>query len=432
MKKYLYFIYIFSSFFYIIKIGDNMQGLHLQSSKKKLSKLKSFIHPNMIYIPIDNDCTVYVKKNEYVYKGTVVAKTKGNFVKTFFSSVSGFVEDITKIEEQKYIVIKNDGKEKIETKVKVKNKISDYTKHEFIQLLKDNGIVGMGGAGFPTYVKYENEDLKTLVVNAVECEPYISADYALVKEKIEEILLCIDAIIEINHLEKAVIAIKKNNKDLKKIIETYIGTYDRIQLIEIPTYYPMGWERNVVKATLKENYDVLPSEKGIVVNNISTIYAIYQALKFQKPLIERVITITGNMVKNPCNILVKIGTNMEELLSQVSLKRNDDVVLYLGGPMMGNAGNLNSVVTATVNAVMIDAKKEYEEIICLRCSKCVKKCPVHIEPVLIKDALNHKEELVLLHPERCIECGICSFVCPAKINLREKVREAKETIRRQS
>lgn len=407
-----------------------MQGLHLQGSKKKLTTIKNYTKPNIIYIEIPNeDYTIFVKKNEYVYKGTVVAKTKGNFIKSLFSSVSGFVEDIELINKKKYVKIKNDFKEKIETKVKVKNKISDYTKHEFISLLKEKGIVGMGGAGFPTYVKYDTDNLKTLVVNAVECEPYITSDYMLVKEKIEEILLCIDAIIEINHLEKAIIAIKRNNKDLKKIIETYLGTYDRIKLVEVPSYYPMGWEKNVVIATTKETYTKLPSEKGIVVNNISTIYAIYQALKFNKPQLERIITISGNMVKNPCNMLVKIGTNVEEIISQISLKRNNDVVLYLGGPMMGITGNLQSVVSANVNAIMIDAKKEYIETTCLRCSKCVKKCPVGIEPVLIKDTLD-KEELKKLNVDKCIECGICSFICPAKINLREKVSEAKEIIRR--
>lgn len=407
-----------------------MQGLHLQESKKKLTTIKNYTKPNIIYIEIPNeDYTIFVKKNEYVYKGTVVAKTKGNFIKSLFSSVSGFVEDIELINKKKYVKIKNDFKEKIETKVKVKNKISDYTKHEFISLLKEKGIVGMGGAGFPTYVKYDTDNLKTLVVNAVECEPYITSDYMLVKEKIEEILLCIDAIIEINHLEKAIIAIKRNNKDLKKIIETYLGTYDRIKLVEVPSYYPMGWEKNVVIATTKETYTKLPSEKGIVVNNISTIYAIYQALKFNKPQLERIITISGNMVKNPCNMLVKIGTNVEEIISQISLKRNNDVVLYLGGPMMGITGNLQSVVSANVNAIMIDAKKEYIETTCLRCSKCVKKCPVGIEPVLIKDTLD-KEELKKLNVDKCIECGICSFICPAKINLREKVSEAKEIIRR--
>ena len=409
-----------------------MHGIHLKGSKKNLTNLKSYMKPNMIYIPLENnkDYIVYVKKNDYVYKGTLVAKTKGSFTQNLYSSVSGFVENIDVIDDVKYIIIKNDFKEKIEQKIETVKNISKYSKQEFIDILKEQGIIGMGGAGFPTYVKYEQDNLKTLIVNAVECEPYITSDYSLINDRIEDILVCIDAIVEINNLEEAYIVIKKNNKDLKNIIENYLGTYVKIKLVEVPNLYPMGWERNIVKCVKKVTYDKLPSEVGIVVNNVSTIYAIYQALKFHKPLIERVITITGNMVKNPCNILVKVGTNLEELISQVSLKRNDNICIYLGGPMMGQPANLTSIVTASVNAIMIDAFKEEKENTCLRCSKCVENCPVLIEPVLIKENINNKEELQKLHPELCIECGICSYICPANIRLRDRVIEAKEVIRR--
>lgn len=407
-------------------IGDNMRGVHLQGCKKKLPIFKNYLNPNKIYIPLlsELDYIVYVKKNDYVYKGTLLAKTKGKIVKKLFSSVSGFVEDIVLKDNTKYIVINNDLKEKIEKKINPKKEIQKLTKEEFITTLKNAGIIGMGGAGFPTYVKYETENLKTLIVNAVECEPFITSDYCLLKEKTEEILLCIDAIMEINQLEEAYIAIKSNNKELKKWIQTYLGTYVKIKLVCVPNLYPMGWERNLVRYIKKMTYQKLPSEKGIVVNNVSTIYAIYQALKFEKPLIERVITVTGNMVKNPCNMLVKVGTRVEEILSQVSLKRNEEISIYLGGPMMGQPATLYSIITGSTNAVMIDAYKEEQEKKCLRCSKCVQYCPAFLEPVLIKDA--KVEEVKKYHPEKCIECGICSYICPAHIPLREKVKEAKK------
>ena len=407
-------------------IGDNMRGVHLQGCKKKLPVLKNYLNPNKIYIPLSSeiDYIVYVKKNDYVYKGTLLAKTKGTLVKKLFSSVSGFVEDIILKGDNKYIVINNDFKEKIEQKVNPKKEIQKITKEKFITTLKDTGIIGMGGAGFPTYKKYEAENLKTLIVNAVECEPFITSDYCLLKEKAEEILLCMDVIMEINQLEEAYIAIKSNNKELKKIIQAYLGTYVKIKLVCVPNLYPMGWEKNLVRYIKKVTYQKLPCEKGIVVNNVSTIYAIYQALKFEKPLIERMITITGNMVKNPCNMLVKVGTRVEEILSQVSLKRKEDITIYLGGPMMGQPATLYSSIMGSTNAIMIDAYKEEKENKCLRCSKCVQYCPAFLEPVLIKNA--KIEEVKKYHPEKCIECGICSYVCPAHIQLREKVKEAKK------
>lgn len=406
-----------------------MQGIHLNGSKKKLTVLKNYDKPNYIYIKLDNneEYVLYVKKNDYVYKGTMIAKTKSKFSKSLFSSVSGFVEDIDVIDNVKIVKIKNDFKEKIESKIEIRKDITKISKDEFIEILKNCGIIGMGGAGFPTYVKYDNNNIKTLIVNAVECEPYITSDYCLIEEKIEEILYGIDAIMEINNIPEAVIAIKRNNKKLKQIIETYIGTYDKIKLVEVPNFYPMGWERNLIKYVKKVEYDKLPSELGIVVNNISTIYAIYQALKFNKPLIERIIYIGGDMVKNPCNMLVKVGTSCNELLSQISLKRNDNVVLIIGGLMMGKPGNLNSTIMANDNAIMIQSKKENIESPCLRCSKCIQNCPAYIEPVLIKDA--KCEELIKLHPEKCIECGICSYICPAKIKLKELVINAKKEVK---
>ena len=158
--------------------------------------------------------------------------------------------------------------------------------------------------------------------------------------------------------------------------------------------------------------------KHLIGGKITNIYTIG---------LERIIYIGGDMVKNPCNMLVKVGTSCNELLSQISLKRNDNVVLIMGGLMMGIPGDLNSTITANNNAVMIQSKKELKENSCLRCSKCIQNCPAYIEPVLIKDASH--DELVKLHPEKCIECGICSYICPAKINLREKVINAKEEVK---
>lgn len=410
-----------------------MIGQHLKENKI-YSGTKIYNKPKYVYIPLVNgknkDVITLVKKGEYVYKEMPIAKVKGNNL-PILSSVSGIVVDI-----EKHMIfdgtlcdtvkIENDFKETIEKTKKIEENINKYSKEDFIEILRESAIIGMGGSSFPTYLKYKSE-INTLIVNAVECEPFISTDYEITKTKIEEILICIDAIMEINNIDNCYIAIKKNKKELIKIINNYIGTYPKIKLSLIPVLYPMGWERYLVEYITGKKYKSIPSEVGIIVNNISTIYAMYDALKYQKPLIERSITITGDMVKEKTNVIVKNGTKLDEILEFVGLKRNEEVVAICGGPMMGTSVTEDLVITPNVNAIIVNKKIDIEEEkVCLRCSKCSLACPARIEPGLIKDYKDNKEMLKKLNVNKCIECGICSYVCPAKINVREYVRKAKE------
>ena len=422
-----------------MRIGTRIPGFKKISSTKKIG---TYHKPKYVYIPLisqnDTNITVIAKKGDYVYKGSIIGKRKGSLRIPIHSSVSGTVVGI---EERPYlngqlvkcVKIENDFKETVQEKQEPRKKINDFTKKQFIEILRDCGIVGLGGAGFPTYVKYDTDKpLKTLIVNAVECEPYITADYALMMEKCEEILETIDAIIEINHLEEGIIAVKKSNTALIKLINNFIGTYLKIKLVEVPNLYPMGWERSVVKEVKHVSYRNLPSEKGIVVNNVATIYAIYEALKFGKPMIERVVTFTGEMLKEPQNVLVKLGTPAHEIIESIGgYKRNKNIRFVAGGPMMGTAMPSDDLVmTSNLNCVLV--LKEGKECLpseCLRCGKCVDVCPAKLSPVLIKDYLNNKERLKELEPNRCIECGLCTYVCPSKILVREFVKEAKKKSR---
>ena len=421
-----------------------MKGLRIINKKEisLKSEMINFLNPNNVFIPLiigtETNISVFVKKGDYVYKGNLLGKSQGKFSLPILASVSGTVIGF----EEKYylngkkvkcIVIKNDFKELALNKYSVVENINQIKKETFIELLKNNSIVGMGGANFPTYIKYSTEQkIKTLIVNAVECEPYITADYVLIVEHAEEILECINAILKINGIDEAYIAIKKYNTKLINAFNKYIGTYPNIKIHETLNIYPMGWEKNVVESVLNRTYDKLPIEIGVVVNNVSTIYAIYESIKYNKPLTSRIVTFTGEGFENAKNINVKIGTSVREVIEKnLKYKNNSELLFIAGGPMMGNSiPSDDIIVTPNLNCVLVIPKnKELESINCLRCGLCMKYCPAKLTPVLIKDNLNNSDKLKSYQVNRCIECGLCSFVCPSKINVRDYVRRAKEIIR---
>ena len=221
---------------------------------------------------------------------------------------------------------------------------------------------------------------------------------------------------KINNISKCIIAVKEHNNDIDKFFVPYLT--DKIILKKVKNVYPAGWERKLIKDVLNITYDKIPSEKNIIVNNVSTIYAIKRLLE-GKRLDARMVTVTGDI--DSSNYLVKIGTTVYHLIRDINL---EDKEVIIGGPMMGNLYK-NDYVTPTTTCVLVLNKKRYKELPCIRCGKCVQVCPVKLEPVLIKDNLNNPDKLKTLNPKKCMECGLCSYICPAKINLRDKVIEAK-------
>ena len=282
-------------------------ALHLIGHKKESldHALTKYLRPKFVYIPLinggDTNITLLAQKGEYVKKGTVIARRKNPFKIPIVSSVSGVVVGF---EEHlcyngslvKCVKIENDMKETSINETTNK-KMSDYTKKEFIELIKEAGIVGMGGSGFPTYAKYETKNkLKTLIVNATESEPYVTCDQKLFETYIDEILETIDAIVSINEMENAYIVVKKNNSDLISKLTEHLGTFLKIKLYLMEDDFSSGWERKIVNNITNEDYDNYPLELGVVVNNVSTIYAIYKALKYNECLTERTITFAGDIL----------------------------------------------------------------------------------------------------------------------------------------
>lgn len=398
-----------------------MAGYKLPHHKHmSMNELKSFLNPKDIYLE-QGDSKLLV--GDYVYKYQTIGH-KERFNVPIISSVSGTVVDI----KDGYIKIKNDLLEKTEKEI-INRDVSKIKKEEFLDIIEKAGIIGMGGAGFPTHMKYKTDkNIELLIVNAVECEPYITADYSIMNEKCNELLEGINNIIRINKINNAILAIKKTNVEVIKKFKEIIDKYPKIELRIVRDIYPMGWERTLIKEVTKKEYNILPIELGIVVNNISTIFAINNALKHDIPLVERIITITGENVKNPGNVMVKIGTSVNEILKFMG-GILDDSVLISGGPMMGVEINKTDYIKPQMNCILVLPKPKEENIInCLRCGKCVSACPANLAPVLIKECSN-KEELIKLQVNKCISCGLCSYICPSRIDLRNIVNEKKEVIK---
>lgn len=415
-----------------------MRGVTIKMDDKiKVKKeMLEFIKPQKIYIPLENKSGIKYKKlvnvGDYVFKGQVVAMNESiDF--PIHSSVSGYVvenesNELNTGKKVECIAIENDFKEKYQEKLGSIKEISNYSKEEFIKLLKTSGITGLGGSDFPTFLKYNTDSkINYLLVNGVECEPYISCDKVVMSKYMEKILEAVDAILEIMKIKKAYIVVKSSNIESQKVINKYINTYPNIKLALMPDMYPAGWERNIVEVVLHKKYDKYPVEVGAIVSNVSTIYAIYEMLKYNTPLTERIITITGTGIRKPSNIKVKIGTKLSEIIENIEGYKDIKKPIFIaGGPMMGSSlPNDNLIVTKDLNCVLVIDDIELTNYPCIKCGKCTNVCPVHLLPVMIMNNIGNEKKLKELMPQKCIECGLCSYICPSKIEVREYVRIAK-------
>lgn len=400
---------------------------------KELKVVNSYLKPSKVFIPLvsqnDKNITLLVKKGDYVFKGSIIGKSKGNLRIPIISSVSGTVIGFSEHtylsgEKVKCVEIENDYKDTLEKKTGTKRVLNKYTKDEFIEVLRNCGVVG-SYSGFPTYLKYE-KNVNTLIINAVSDEPYVKCDYALLKEKCEEILEAIDATMDICDIDECFIAVKIDDYDTKKILNNYIGTYLKIKIVEVPNDYPMGWEKNLIK-----NIKSLKQEKSIIVNNVSTMYSIYEALKYNRPLTQRIITISGDALSKPQNVIVKNGTLIKEVIDYIGgLKKCNEIKFIAGGPMMGKSlPSDDLVVTPDLKSVMVfKCSKKDVKSNCIMCGKCVNACPVKLSPAVIMKNIKNEKVLEKLNVNKCIECGICSYICPSKINVRKYVEDAKEIL----
>lgn len=391
-----------------------------------------------VYFPVvapnGKDMEILVKENDSVKVGTVICK-RNDFYVPIYSSVSGKVKGIKSIYNSAlgkpcdHIVIENDFKYSKKLLKTVDYKNSD--KETILNAIKEAGIVGLGGAGFPTYVKYSsNAVINSLLVNAVECEPYLTTDYITMKSNVKYLLEGISILMKVSGANESVIAFKNNKKDLKEEIEKEIGNYPNVRIVEVKDRYPMGWEKLLVKTIYKKNYDKLPSEVGVVVNNAQTIISVAKALLDGEVISERLLTISGDAV-NPTNVIVPVGTLAKNILEKCGYTA-EEVCVLAGGPMTSKSNISDAFAIQTnMGGLTIMKKMVYETLPCLRCGKCIENCPAGLQPIQIKNAFDDKDvkELQAFDCNKCVECGMCSFVCPSHIELTDALRKAKMYLR---
>ncbi|MCM8786513.1 MAG: electron transport complex subunit RsxC [Candidatus Omnitrophica bacterium] len=420
-----------------MKIEENKEPQHNFHSEK-------FLNPRILYLHLSQhtgkQSKPLIKVGDLVEEGEVIASEDGYISSRLHAPAKGKVIDIADLahpilKKAKAIVIEClDQKKEF-----VRNKnVSDLSKEELLECIRNSGIVGMGGAAFPTHVKLNPpKKIVTLIINGCECEPYLAADYRLMVENIEGIFLGIEIISKILQPKNIIIAVEDNKKDAIKNINSIINlkkiSLPNISLKVLKTEYPQGGEKQLIYTLTKK---VVPSGKlpfdvGCLVQNVSTCFAIYQAVYYNKPLIERLVTFAGDALVLPKNIWVKIGTTLRELFDKKVLEfKVEPKKIICGGPMMGIA--LDSldypILKATSGFLFLNKPVSFlEEKPCIRCGECIRNCPMGLMPCLINlyTLKQSFDEAKMLGALDCIECGVCSFVCPAKRFLVQSIKNAK-------
>ena len=385
-----------------------------------------------------------VAKGDHVLAGQKIAEAGGFVSANIFASVSGTVKAIEARlgvagGMQESIVIENDGLYE-EVEFSPERKLADISGKEIIEIIKEAGIVGMGGAGFPTHVKYMPKDpsaIDYIIVNCAECEPYLTSDYRRMMEEPEKIVGGLQAAMKIfDGRAKGVLAVEDNKKDAAaKLREAAKGIPD-IEVVELKTKYPQGAERQLIFAVTGRqiNSSMLPADAGCVVNNCDTIHAIYEAVHFGRPVMKKVMTITGNAIKEPQNLRVRTGTNFRELIEEAGGFTSEPEKIIAGGPMMGiPLISLDVPVVKTSSAILCMTKDEVaacEETACINCGRCVSVCPGRIIPARLADyAKRHdKEAFEKANGMECCECGCCSFICPARRPLTQEISSMRKVL----
>lgn len=434
-----------------MKLKSFKKGVHPYGGKElsKDCEIKSIAAGSVLVYPLSQSIGALAKAvvsvGDRVLKGQLIAEAGAFISAPIYSSVSGVVKKIEKrlvtngsmVES---IVIENDNSDEAVSGFGEPRNVERLTQDEIIDIIKESGIVGLGGAGFPTSVKIAPKnplDIDTLIINGAECEPYLTSDYRLMLEKSDEIIKGIKAVLKLLPNAKAVIGIENNKDDAIKILEDKVSAEEKISVQPLKTKYPQGGERQLIFAVTgrKLNSKILPADKGCIVINTASCYAIYEAVYLSMPLIHRVMTITGEAVNSPCNVDVPLGMSHSEVLEACGGAKDDVVKFISGGPMMGMAmSTLDIPVVKTSSSILAFSKDDVAMLpqsACIHCGKCVAACPEILVPQMMCKSIktNDYERFADLGGMECMECGSCTFVCPAKIPLTQMFKLGKVKVR---
>lgn len=406
--------------------------------------------PKKAYIPASQHlgapATVVVKRGDIVKTGTLLAKGEAFISANIHSSVSGKVAKIdnwidTSGYKRQMVIIDVDGdewEESIDKSQDIKREIT-LSKEEIITRVKEMGVVGLGGATFPSHVKLmvpEGKKCEALLINGVECEPYLTSDHRVMLERGEEMLIGIKILMKALDVDTAMVGIENNKPDAIEHLNKLVKDYPGISIHPLKVKYPQGAEKQLIKALINREVPSgkLPLEVGAVVNNSGTALAVYEAVQKNKPLFERVVTVTGKSVSKPSNFLVRVGTPVTELIEKAGGLPEDTGKIINGGPMMGKAITSTDVpVTKGSSGILLMQKKEsgrQNPLTCIRCGKCISACPMGLEPFHISLVARHQkwEDAEKAHVMDCIECGSCQFICPSARPLLDYMRLGKQTV----
>jgi len=433
-----------------LKLFSFTGGIHPPHNKhltedKKIEICKV---PEIVAIPLQQHtgapCEALVKIGDEVKLGQKIGQSRGFVSAPVHSSVSGIVKSIETVNlpnggKSKAIIIANDGKDTLDGSLNTEKKLEDLSRNELLNIITEAGIVGLGGACFPTHVKLSPPDdkkIELVILNGSECEPYLTSDYRLMIEYPEEIIYGMKVIMKILGVSQGYIAIEDNKPEAIESMKDAAQYHDGIQVLSLPTRYPQGAEKQLIYSITgcQVPSGGLPTDIGIEVNNVCTAAAISRAVRIGQPLYQRIVTVSGGAVREPKNLLVRIGTSFREVIDYCGGWTEEPEKIISGGPMMGTAQHtLDVPVTKETSGILLFTKKEAakaEPSNCIRCARCLHVCPIGLLPMNIssQSLMGNYEEAEKLHALDCIECGCCSYICPASRPLLHSIRVAKREI----